>query len=82
MPLVHLSELPTHLGDHSYGATGARYIAPANAYLIAAAPELLDFVQRWADIVQGGDRLETLEGWAQDMVIEARAAIARAKGKS
>ena len=53
----------------------------ANARLIAAAPELLAACTRTAEIIQGGDRFESLEPWAQEIVQSLNAAIAKAEGR-
>jgi hypothetical protein len=50
----------------------------ANAHLIAAAPDLLGAAQYAADIIQGGDKFDKLEPWAQDIVKRLRDAIAKA----
>jgi hypothetical protein len=52
----------------------------ANARLIAASPDLLAACKDVADIIQGGDRLETCEPWAQDVISRLRNAIAKAEG--
>lgn len=52
----------------------------ANARLIASAPALLAALKDVADRIQAGDRFERLPPWAQEIVSQARAAIAQAQG--
>lgn len=52
--------------------------AKANAYLIAAAPELLEALER---LVEGVQISEDVTGIAVAYLIDARNAIAKAKGK-
>jgi hypothetical protein len=52
----------------------------ANATLIAAAPDLLDFIERWRDEVLGGDHPEAVDGWAREFIGEAGDLLRKAKG--
>jgi hypothetical protein len=67
------------------GAIDARYKhqAAANARLIAAAPELLKFAERWLEVLTGPFCADesTLEPWCVEFAKEARAAIAKAQGE-
>ena len=68
-----------------YGGSGADALgdskrARANAALIASAPDLLAFVERWKSIVDGGAK--SAEGWARDFDTEARDLLAKAHGAS
>ena len=49
---------------------------------INAFPDLVAACEKWADIIQGGDRFERMEPWAQECVSDLRAALAQAKGES
>lgn len=40
---------------------------------------LVKFIERWSEIIQGGDKLERLQPWAKDFINEARQAIAEAE---
>jgi hypothetical protein len=51
-------------------------IGEANARLIAAAPELLAFVENWKLVIDG----KGAEGWAQEFDKEAADLISKAKG--
>jgi hypothetical protein len=53
--------------------------ALANAKLIAAAPDLLQFIENWREVICGGDALPQLEGWARKFNTEALALISKAK---
>lgn len=44
----------------------------ANARLIAAAPELLEFIQRWENEITDGGVLDNLQGWQREFAEEAR----------
>lgn len=48
--------------------------------LMEQRAELLEVVGKWADIIQGGDKIENIEPWAQECVSELRAAIAKVQG--
>lgn len=50
----------------------------ANALLIAASPGLAEFVERWRNIICGGDKPGTLEGWAKEFHDEATALLRKA----
>lgn len=60
---------------HSKATTGDKLV-------MRAAPELLEFIERWRDVIVGGDNPETLEGWAQEFNEQARKLIASARGHS
>lgn len=71
--------------------SGDRYIATighsddtesqlmANAALIAAAPELLEVCEKWAELIQIGGQQEAIRGWSRECVAELRAVIEKAK---
>lgn len=52
----------------------------ANGRLIAAAPEMLRTLQEIADIIQGGDKLERCEPWAQELIGRIREVITKVLG--
>lgn len=53
---------------------------PANARLIAAAPDLLEALRKMADMVEA-EVLGPEWVWAHEIIEEARAAIAKATGE-
>lgn len=52
----------------------------ANARLIAAAPDLLDFVRRWENEMTDGGVLDALQGWKREFAEEARTVLAKVDG--
>ena len=61
-------------------------LAQNNATALAATAELLrkaqaenarlrEALEHIADVIQGGDKLESLEGWAREIVDQAHAAL-------
>lgn len=58
--------------SHATMAEEIARLRPLNAELLAALREI-------ADIIQGGDKLERCEPWAQELIRRARAAIAKAE---
>jgi hypothetical protein len=61
--------------------TNAEAYADRIVRAVNSHEELLEALQKWADIIQGGDKLEKLEPWAQECVTEFRNAITRATGE-
>lgn len=53
---------------------------PANARIIAAAPDLLEALRKMADMVEA-EVLGPEWAWAHEIIAEARAAIAKATGE-
>ena len=47
----------------------------------AQAPAMLKFIERWDEIVVGGDKLTRLPQWAQDFHAEARAILNAVRGE-
>ena len=67
------------VGDHTTfdgdAANAAEIALRWNAHL-----DLLAACERTVEIIQGGDRFGKLEPWAQEIVTEIRAVIAKATG--
>lgn len=51
----------------------------ANGSLLASAPALLAFVEKWKGIIDGGAK--GAEGWSREFDDEARSALASARGE-
>lgn len=49
------------------------------ARLRAENAELVAFIEKWTAIIQGGDKINLLEGWAKEHVTEAHDLLARIK---
>lgn len=43
-------------------------------------PAMREFICRWADVINGGDWFDALEGWAREFVIEAGEVTSQTKG--
>lgn len=75
---IKIGDAPHRLEVSAWSAS-----SEADAHLIAAAPELLEALERLADTTQGLDvtfRSAAEESTAEDALGQARAAIAKARG--
>jgi deoxyhypusine synthase len=61
------AEIVAHYNDIA-AKQGDRY---AMSIMVDKVNLLLHFIDRWRDIIQGGDSIEALEGWAREFVEEA-----------
>lgn len=68
------SSLPSDIANVEKVRTRLHEVLEHRAELLAALKEI-------ADIIQGGDKLQTCEPWAQELIGRARAVIAKAEGK-
>ena len=82
-PIAPEGEIPVF--ECSFGGNGGvewQARAKANTAFIVRAVNshyaLLEVLGKWADVIQGGDKPERLEPWAQECVSEFRQALALA----